>query len=220
MLGPSGLGIFRIAGRSTMRRRALLDRSPFVKLAQLARNAAFLLTHSVQQKLVAPRRPKDWQTRPASFVHTGDRGVRMRLDPSQYIDERIFVDGIYERRFLEFLRQRIRPGGVMLDVGANIGNHALYLRDLFSEVHCFEPSPRVAGRLEENIGLNRAANVRVHPLGLGASEAMIPFSNNENLALGKFLYGEQDGSTLLPVKTGDKWVAEAAEERRLHQNRR
>lgn len=133
----------------------------------------------------------------------------MQLHPSQYVDERIFVDGIYERRFLEFLRRRIKPGGVMLDVGANIGNHALYLRDLFDEVHCFEPSPKVADRLEENIRLNGAANVRVHRLGLGESDAMIPFSNDENLALGKFLHGHHDGALLLPVAPGDKWVAEA-----------
>lgn len=101
----------------------------------------------------------------------------------------------------------------MLDVAANIGNHALYLRDLFDEVHCFEPSPRVADRLDENIGLNGATNVRVHRLGLGSSDAMAPFSSDENLALGKFLHGEQEGADLLPVTTGDKWVAEAGLER-------
>ena len=64
----------------------------------------------------------------------------------------------------------------MLDVAANIGNHALYLRNLFDEVHCLEPSPRVADRLDENIGLNGATNVRVHRLGLRSSDALIPFS--------------------------------------------
>jgi hypothetical protein len=105
----------------------------------------------------------------------------MRLYPAQYIDERIYVDGIYEQRFLDFLRRRIKSGGVMLDVGANIGNHALYLRDLFNEVHCFEPSPRVTDRLDENIGLNGATNVRLHRLALGASDVMTPFSSNREI---------------------------------------
>lgn len=159
MLDPFEVGIFRFAGRSTKAGCALLDRSPFVKLAQLARNAAFLLTHSIHQKLVTPRRQKAWAAQRSPFVHRGARGVRMRLYPGQYIDERIYVDGIYEKRFLEFLRRRIPRGGVMLDVGANIGNHALYLADLFDEVHCFEPSPKAADRLEENIGLSRRRQV-------------------------------------------------------------
>lgn len=184
-----------------------------MKLGQLARNAAFLLTHTVHQKLVAPRRLKQWRTQSTPFVHSGARGVRLRLDPSQYIDERIYVDGIYEKRFLEFLRRRIKRGGVMLDVGANIGNHALYLGDLFDQLHCFEPNPKVAARLEENIRLNGLRHVHVHRVGLGSSEAMIPFCNDENLALGKFLHGDEAGADLLPVTTGDKWVSETGLER-------
>ena len=137
----------------------------------------------------------------------------MRLYPAQYIDERFYVDGIYEQRFLDFLRRRINSGGVMLDVGANIGNHALYLADIFDEVHCFEPSPKVADRLDENVGLNHARNVLIHRLGLGSSVGTIPFSSDENLALGRFLHGESEGAELLPVTTGDKWIADAGLQR-------
>ena len=137
----------------------------------------------------------------------------MRLYPAQYIDERFYVDGIYEQRFLDFLRRRINSGGVMLDVGANIGNHALYLADIFDEVHCFEPSPKVADRLEENVGLNHARNIQIHRLGLGSSVGTVPFSTDENLALGKFLHGESKGAELLPVTTGDKWIADAGLQR-------
>ena len=180
-----------------------------MKLRQLARNAAFLVSHSIHQKLVVPGRLRKWRTHSEPFVHKGTRGVRLRLHPSQYIDERIYVDGVYERRFLEFLRHRIKHGGTMLDVGANIGNHALYLNDLFDQVHCFEPSSKAAARLEENIQLNRLRHVHVHRMGFGASEGSIPFSNDENLALGKFLPNDAAGEQLLPVITGDKWASDA-----------
>jgi FkbM family methyltransferase len=180
-----------------------------VRLSTLGRNLGFLLGHAARQKISGPRATREWKTKQAPFVHRGARGIRFRLHPGQYIDERIYFDGIYERRFLEFLERRIRSGGAMLDVGANIGNHALYLRKRFDEVHCFEPNPTVVARLNENVALNGAENVHVHAVGLGSERGELPFHEVEdNLSVSRFSLEAGAADRMLPITTGDEWVEE------------
>ena len=53
---------------------------------------------------------------------------------------------------------------VICDVGANIGTYSLWFSRLISSkgiVYAFEPSPGIIDMLEENILLNKAANVKV-----------------------------------------------------------
>ena len=57
------------------------------------------------------------------------------------------LDSIFE--FLES-RMGFRPGGLAIDMGANIGNHSLYLSNLFDKVLCFEPHPDTFSLLEIN----------------------------------------------------------------------
>lgn len=81
----------------------------------------------------------------------------------------IHLDGRYERDELQFLADRVFPalpaGGDCLDVGANIGNHAIAFAPHFRRVIAFEPHPRTFRLLELNAEL--ASNVM--PLNLGAS---------------------------------------------------
>lgn len=62
------------------------------------------------------------------------------------IGQAINVYGWWEHEYLIILRQfileAIGRGGAMLDIGANIGNHSVYLSDLFDEVHAIEANPR------------------------------------------------------------------------------
>ncbi|WP_170307496.1 FkbM family methyltransferase [Janibacter terrae] len=61
----------------------------------------------------------------------------------------------YERRFLEALIEHIEPGDLVVDVGANIGNHAITLASGGKvNVVAFEPQDAVAQVLELNVALN------------------------------------------------------------------
>lgn len=181
-------------------------------LRALAGNIVFLARHGVHQTVGKPLAARAWKRRQGPFVHRARHGIRFRLHPGQYIDEQIFTDGIYERRFLEYLARRIRPGGVMLDVGANIGNHALYLKNRFDEIHCFEPNPTVVAALKDNLSLNAAGNVSVHAVGLGSRRGTLPFREvKENLSVSRFTSDEDDeASCRLPIVSGDEWVEENA----------
>ena len=87
----------------------------------------------------------------------------------------IMVDGRYENEQLEALKKHIFPKlkhrRICLDIGANIGNHALFFADQFDLVHAFEPHPRTAKILTLNAELS--GNIRVHPFGLSDQEAVI-----------------------------------------------
>jgi len=60
----------------------------------------------------------------------------------------------------------------ILDVGSNIGNHALFFTCIgdAAQIHCFEPAEPIAEQLEENFRINGIApeRYRIHRLGIGA----------------------------------------------------
>ncbi|HEX6372114.1 MAG TPA: FkbM family methyltransferase [Longimicrobium sp.] len=74
------------------------------------------------------------------------------------------LNGTYEREQTRLFEQLLRPGGVVLDVGANVGYYTLLASVLVGEggaVHAFEPEPRNAGFLRRHVQINRLRNVTV-----------------------------------------------------------
>lgn len=69
--------------------------------------------------------------------------------------------------FLAPIRDRIEAG-VALDVGANVGNHAVAFAERFGRVMAFEPNPAVHELLV--INTRALGNVETFPLGLGDAE--------------------------------------------------
>lgn len=57
-------------------------------------------------------------------VRTRD-GFRMDLDLSDWVDQYIFVTGLYEESTSALVRALLAPGNTFIDVGANIGYFAL-----------------------------------------------------------------------------------------------
>jgi FkbM family methyltransferase len=165
--------------------------------------------HAIERKLLQPRRRKSWNARSNPFVHTTLRGLRFKLHPRQFIDTFIFVEGIYERRFLDIMRIYFRksPGKVSLDIGSNIGNHAIYLHDCFQSIHCFDPNPVVVQRLRDNISLNPIGNIHVHAVGLSDRTDALEFEIDRfDLGSSHFVEKAAEGTISLPVVIGDEYV--------------
>lgn len=73
-------------------------------------------------------------------------------------------------RELAFLQSLSLSGGVVYDVGANLGAHGLLLQRLVGdsgEVHLFEPDPFYRRALVDLLLLNQLGNVEVHGVALG-----------------------------------------------------
>jgi len=74
----------------------------------------------------------------------------------------------YEREGLDIMRLHHRPQGVFVDIGANIGNHAIFISKFcgVSDVIVFEPNPLAIKLLHINLTLNVCLNVDTSYLGL------------------------------------------------------
>ena len=100
-------------------------------------------------------------------VRTGARlrnGQTFDIDTRSYLEWVLWVYGEYEPDTQAIIRRYLRPGDVAIDVGANIGIHTMPMSEAVGPrgvVLAVEPLPSVRERLERNLALNRAANVRV-----------------------------------------------------------
>ena len=95
------------------------------------------------------------------------------LDLKEGIDFSIYLLGAFERSTRNTLRDRVRVGATVLDIGANIGAHTLGLARSVGEsgsIHAFEPTDFAVQKLRRNLALNPELDrrVRVHQTLLAA----------------------------------------------------
>ncbi len=108
------------------------------------------------------------------------------------IESAIYFYGAFEKPLLYFLRdsmQGLAPaGGVFCDIGANIGQHSLFMSRYAAQVHAFEPLDSVSARLKQHIASNQLTNITVHDLGLSDSNGRLPFfaPTGSNQGVGSF----------------------------------
>jgi FkbM family methyltransferase len=120
-----------------------------------------------------------------ALIGRGDRDIVVRkgisydLDLFQGIDFAIFL-GIYERQTKAALRKLVSPGALVLDIGANVGAHTLYLAQLVGpqgHVFGFEPTDYAFRKLNRNLELNPELARRVtacHCFLTGTDEDRVP----------------------------------------------
>jgi FkbM family methyltransferase len=103
----------------------------------------------------------------------GDSYVAGLVDDAPYSDE-----------VLRLLEQVLPEDGLVVDVGANVGIHSIAASRLAprGQVHAFEPNPVTVGHLTENVRLNGADNVSIHPIALGESPGELTFCSNDESA--------------------------------------
>ena len=97
-----------------------------------------------------------------------------------HITAKVHIDGRFEDNELNALETLLFPklakGGVCLDIGSNIGNHAVACADHVSAVHAFEPNPNVFKLLQINAGLK--GNIHAHEIGCSSGTAEIEVIEN------------------------------------------
>jgi len=128
-------------------------------------------------------------------------GHRFLVDVSRTDTHRLlYLEGA---RFLSEARlvsPYVRPGDHVVDVGANIGYYLLLWESLTGPqgfVHCVEPEPDNLIELERNIEANRLANVRVHRVAAGATDASVALRPGLNSGV------DPNGSLRVPLRRLD-----------------
>jgi FkbM family methyltransferase len=98
-------------------------------------------------------------------AHVRRADVSWCLDLREGIDFAIYLTGAFEPATVAAYRRLIRPGDVVIDVGANMGAHTLHLARAVGERGCvlaYEPAARAFARLARNIEHNPALAARIH----------------------------------------------------------
>lgn len=94
---------------------------------------------------------------------------RMRLDLEDGVQSGIATDGYYEVEVWDALADYATGADVVWDIGGHVGGVAIRaaLNPRVKAVHCFEPNPRTAERLKNNLRLNPDLPITHHDVALG-----------------------------------------------------
>lgn len=103
----------------------------------------------ILKRLSRSATPKDGEWK----VTTLPWGLSLGGSPTETIFKTIYREGILDIEVVEAIFRLLRPGDMMLDVGANIGIMTLAGAGRLNgdgEIHAFEPHPRVFENLSKN----------------------------------------------------------------------
>jgi FkbM family methyltransferase len=95
--------------------------------------------------------------------------------------------GTYERGAQRTFADRIQPGDVVYDIGANAGFFTLLASKLAGPsgaVYAFEPLPRNLELLKKHVQLNHAQNVHIVPLAVSDRAGRARFATSASAAMG------------------------------------
>ena len=104
-----------------------------------------------------------------------DNGFRFIAYPESDVSAGFIYYRIPDAHDMAFMRTHIK-GGVLLDIGANVGSVSLLLADRIDTAILFEPNPVAAARARENIALNRLS-FEVHELAVSDVEGTVEFED-------------------------------------------
>jgi FkbM family methyltransferase len=154
--------------------------------------------------------PGRFLQRPLYRIYTGIRrldrrrtvvteidGITYDLDLTQDIDSNLYFKGCHEPWTTAFINNSVKPGMVALDIGANVGAHALRLAKLVGpagRVIAFEPMSWAFAKLKRNASLNAGFNLTLENIGLADFEGTrrLKIASRVPLDPGKGDFDEED----------------------------
>lgn len=88
------------------------------------------------------------------------------------------LDHFSNDSLIETMAKNCNNGDVIYDIGSNIGSYSIALGKKFpdSEIHSFEPNPRMVTRQKRNIKSNSGGeNIHIHTMGLSDDKGTMTF---------------------------------------------
>jgi FkbM family methyltransferase len=122
------------------------------------------------------------------FVVSG-KPISFEGDLGAHIDREVYLYGAYERDFIQLFIDVCPDKSLVLDIGANVGNHSVLFAEVFRRVEAFEPNGVVWEQFEKNARMNGATNVTLHRIGLSDERTELPLysAGEEHLGLATFV---------------------------------
>lgn len=174
-----------------------ISHSPFGSFLPTAAQAAIIrLAHRSRLKRGAFR---PWLSRLVNLMRPGPvdavyQGASFRFYHHGSATERgALFNPDYNRDELDFLRQHIAPGGVFVDIGANVGTYALVIArhvGAQGKVIAIEPHPLTFDRLAFNAAASSSTQVRLVQAAAGPSDGKLLIeTDGDNLGASHIVTG-------------------------------
>ncbi len=144
---------------------------------------------------------------PSIYKQTSARYGQMLYNPNDsYVGRSLDLYGEFSEGEVEVFRQLIKPGYTVLDIGANIGCHTVFMAQALEnsgQVIAFEPQRLIYQMLCANIALNSLFNVHClnSALGDSAGTIVVPILNpvTKNNFGGLELGHHEEGETVVRI---------------------
>jgi len=147
-------------------------------------------------------------------------GQRIVIDPCDSVGRDVLLHGCYEPDTVVLLSALLSEGMTYVDVGANIGHHALIAASRVGDrgaIHAFEPTPATFDELRRNMSRNGCRNVSYNNCALGDYVGMAQFyladlSETVANSLGRTVH-VTDRQVSVSVRTLDDYSVDAGIDR-------
>lgn len=129
-------------------------------------------------------------------------GARLEGGFPDAVHSSVYFFGVWEPAVTRLFQDALRPGDIVIDVGANVGLHSLLAASLVGptgRVHAIEASPWIHARLLRNLATNHAANVHTYNLAATAVAGPVAVYLHDATNLG--------GTTIIAAEAGRSGAA-------------
>ena len=143
--------------------------------------------------------------RPYILVEHGPLGLRFQVHKRDVVGRVLYKQGVHEPVLTAWMIERFGDADEALhfvDIGANLGYFSCLMSRLAGPsgtVAAFEPEPDNQLLLRVNLDLNRAHNVHVHPVALGAAEQSLLLHRYKGSNRGRHSFVESGGIGTIEV---------------------
>lgn len=168
------------------------------------------------------QRYRDFVLKPALKIlnsHQKKSEVLFWTMPFDTICKNITLNHFYENEILNGMCEMVSDkDGIVLDVGANIGNHSLFFANRFSKVIAFEPVPSNCWIVKSNLYLNNKKNLVLIEKGLSSKNIKMAVDatnpKNTNNVVSEISEALED-QTVIDVVIGDEEVRKLALDKKI-----
>ncbi|MEO8018751.1 MAG: FkbM family methyltransferase [Pseudomonadota bacterium] len=155
-------------------------------------------------RVAAVRRHLDWQRRRAledfPLELTLSESVLVATHGRCGVSALVNAHGLYDYNNMTLLKRLLMPGGVFIDVGANVGAYTLVASEQpRATVLAFEPHPATFALMIENLRRNSRSNVIPHCAAAGDRSDVVRISDTPGSSTTHVVAGGDDAAIEVPM---------------------
>jgi FkbM family methyltransferase len=139
-------------------------------------------------------------------------GHHVYLDPRMSMNQE-FITGTFEKNVKAIFEQLVKPGMLVVDVGAHVGFYTLLAARLVGtrgKVYAFEPQPDVRVLLTRNVSINGYQNrchISGHALSNTAGKATFNLNTEDSSRSSLMVYTKYDAQITVETTTLDEFFS-------------